>query len=249
MGGHAPRAGRWSWPGSSSFGWSALTTIDSSGSESFVDHEVCGSREIPDPRSIHSRFCDGPEARREIGSTPAGGDVGSTARRANDSTAWPIACPDEARHSVLGDPRHVGERTDGMRIPTAETGSPTYRREPAASPRRPPRPSQTRAVAFAATRSPAGDRGGQDLVTRALVGVLNTDDQSDRETVRVSDADSSHRSCERIHAIEMMPPSRRPARRCICICRRARVSWSPFMLLCSARCRVGWLVERSDAAG
>jgi hypothetical protein len=68
---------------------------------------------------------------------------------------WPTACPDEARRSALGDTRHVGERADGIRIPTAETGSPSYRREPAASPRRPPCPSQRRQSPFAAWESSA----------------------------------------------------------------------------------------------
>ena len=69
------------------------------------------------PCSLHSRFGDAPDGRRQIGSTPAGGDAGSTGRLANHGSYRPFYCPDEAlyrrpentRLSVGGDQRDPGD--------------------------------------------------------------------------------------------------------------------------------------------
>ncbi len=53
-------------------------------------------RAIPlEPRSIHSRFGDGLDGRRQIGSTPAGGGAGTTRASCEAAQPPPITLPDE----------------------------------------------------------------------------------------------------------------------------------------------------------
>jgi hypothetical protein len=61
---------------------------------------VCSS-DIPGPPSLHSRFGDGLDGRRQIGSKPVAGDVGSTEAPRALRQAPPTHEPDEPR-PVLG---------------------------------------------------------------------------------------------------------------------------------------------------
>jgi hypothetical protein len=57
----------------------------------------------PGPPSLHSRFGDGLDGRRQIGSTPAAGDVGSADTPRAPQQAPPTNEPDEPRGPVLGE--------------------------------------------------------------------------------------------------------------------------------------------------
>jgi len=60
---------------------------------------VCHGSDLP---SIHARFCDGLDGRRQIGRNPAEGDVGSADAPRELRQAPPTYEPDEARGPVLG---------------------------------------------------------------------------------------------------------------------------------------------------
>jgi len=57
----------------------------------------------PGPPSLHSRFGDGLDGRRQIGSKPAAGDVGSADAPRVSRQAPPTNEPDEPRGPVLGE--------------------------------------------------------------------------------------------------------------------------------------------------
>jgi hypothetical protein len=61
------------------------------------------SSAIPGPPSLHSRFGDGLDGRRQIGSKPAAGDVGSVDTPCTSRQAPPTNEPDEPRGPVLGE--------------------------------------------------------------------------------------------------------------------------------------------------
>jgi len=60
------------------------------------------SSDGPGPPSLHSRFGDGLDGRRQIGSKPAAGDVGSADAPRALRQAPPTYEPDEPRSPVLG---------------------------------------------------------------------------------------------------------------------------------------------------
>jgi hypothetical protein len=61
------------------------------------------SSDSPGPPSLHSRFGDGLDGRRQIGSTPAAGDVGSADTPRAPRQAPPTNEPDEPSGPVLGE--------------------------------------------------------------------------------------------------------------------------------------------------
>jgi len=67
----------------------------------FPKREIRYSSDNPAPRSPHSRFGNGLDGRRQIGSTPAAGDVGSAEAPRAVRQAPPTYEPDEPRRPVL----------------------------------------------------------------------------------------------------------------------------------------------------
>jgi hypothetical protein len=65
--------------------------------------EIGYSSDSPGPPSLHSRFGDGLDGRRQIGSTPAAGDVRSADTPRAPRQAPPTNEPDEPRGPVLGE--------------------------------------------------------------------------------------------------------------------------------------------------
>ncbi len=61
-------------------------------------------------------------------------------------------------------------------------------------------PASVPAIVFAATRSPVAAGTAQDIVTKALVGSLNADSESDRKSTNGSVVLAAHWSRDRIHA-------------------------------------------------
>jgi len=64
---------------------------------------ICCVSQGSDPPSIHARFGDGLDGRRQIGRNPAEGDVGSADAPRELRQAPPTYEPDEARGPVLGE--------------------------------------------------------------------------------------------------------------------------------------------------
>ena len=65
--------------------------------------EICYSSDSSGPPSLHSRFGDGLDGRRQIGSKPAAGDVGSADAPRAPRQAPLTNEPDEPRGPVLGE--------------------------------------------------------------------------------------------------------------------------------------------------
>ena len=66
-------------------------------------NEICCVSQGSDPPSIHARFGDGLDGRRQIGRNPAEGGVGSADAPRGLRQPPPTYEPDEARGSVLGE--------------------------------------------------------------------------------------------------------------------------------------------------
>src|SRR5207302_9853752 len=68
------------------------------------------------PQIVHSRFGDGPDGRRQIGSTPAGGGVGNAGAPRASLKPRPACRRDEGLDRVLGEEhRSIGERKPAER--------------------------------------------------------------------------------------------------------------------------------------
>ena len=173
------------------------------------------ARSALNPGSLNSRFGDGPDGRRQIGSTPAGGDADSTERPANHRNRRPATGPDEAR-------RHRSGTTTPFDAGDAEACS--CHDTPPDRPMRssqPQRSAHLPALYRACAGGPGAPRAKGDVIARRLRRRTEPP-----RSIRHSDHAGGHRGADYARANALDPPQT-PAKRRSRPHRRTRPCCSP----------------------